>query len=143
MTDYALTLAAFDAGEARDRLRGATEVILRLEGAYDAAVKEAAETEAFYRLRMGEQFRAHRDAGAPVDAAMTMARGDTAPEKQATLKAAGMLRLAGEKLENARDTRRSLWRLVEWARDKDTAPPSGPAQQSFALANRGGASWPR
>jgi len=137
MTDYALTLAVFDAGEARDKLREATRVVLDLEAAYEAAVKEAAETEAFYRIRLAETFRAHRDTGAAVEAANTLARGECANESKARDQAAGMLKLAGEKLENARDTRRSLWRLVEWARDRDLATVR--AGQQLTSAN---ASWP-
>jgi hypothetical protein len=122
MTDdtYTLTMRVFAAGEARDKMRDATSAILALENEYLVAVDEAAETEAFYRLRLAEQFRAHRDAGAAVEAANIMARGDVVAESKARDVAAGKLKLAGEKLENARDTRRSLWRLVEWARARDT-----------------------
>jgi hypothetical protein len=122
MTDdtYTLTLAVFDSGEARSKLRDATKVILSLENDYADMIKAAAETEAFYRLRVAQQFKAHRDAGAPVEAANIMARGDCAPEKQATLEAAGALKLAEKRLDDAVDTRRSLWRLVEWARARDT-----------------------
>ena len=119
MTDYGLNLAVFDSGEARDKLREATRIIIELEDAYKAAVSEAAETEAFYRLKLSEKFREYRDAGTAVEAANTMARGDVSPLSKARDEAAGMLKLAGEKLENARDTRRSLWRLVEWARQRD------------------------
>jgi hypothetical protein len=35
--------------------------------------------------------------------------------------AAGMVKLRADQLENARDSRRSLWRLVEWQRDRDVA----------------------
>jgi hypothetical protein len=83
-------------------------------------VDEAAETEAFYRLRLSQQFKGYRDAGAAVEAANVMARGDVVAESKARDVAAGKLKLACEKLENARDTRRSLWRLVEWARARDT-----------------------
>lgn len=123
MTDdnYRLSLAVFDSGEARAKLRGATEIILNLEGDYADMIKAAAETEAYYRLRLAEQFKAHRDAGAPVEAANIMARGDCAPDKQAALEAAGALKLAEKRLDDAVDTRRSLWRLVEWARARDTA----------------------
>jgi ribosome-binding protein aMBF1 (putative translation factor) len=122
MTDdtYTLTLAVFDSGEARSKLRGATQIILSLEADYGTAVAEAAEAEGFYRLRLAEQFRAHRDAGAPVEAANIMARGDCAADKRATLEAAGKLKLAEKRLDDAVDTRRSLWRLIEWARARDT-----------------------
>lgn len=124
MTDtYDLSLAVFDSGEARDKLRGATSIILSLENDYAEMVKVAAEAEAFYRLRLAEQFKAHRDAGEAVEGAKIRAHGDTAAEKQATLEAAGALKVAERRLEDAVDTRRSLWRLVEWARSKDTAAP--------------------
>jgi hypothetical protein len=122
MTDdtYALTLAVFDSGEARSKLRGATEIILNLEADYGTAVAEAAEAEGYYRLRVAQQFQAHRDNGAPVEAANIMARGDCAADKQATLEKAGKLKLAEKRLDDAVDTRRSLWRLIEWARARDT-----------------------
>jgi hypothetical protein len=52
MTDdhYELSLAVFDAGEARDKLRAATTVILNLEKAYADAIQDAADSEAAYRL---------------------------------------------------------------------------------------------
>jgi hypothetical protein len=63
-----------------------------------------------------------------------MARGDVAALKQIALETSGKLRLAEKRLDDAVDTRRSLWRLVEWAREKEARTP---AQQSLA-----GASWP-
>lgn len=134
---YELSLRAFDSGEARDKLRGATEVILNLEAAYAKAIEEAAEKEAFYRLRLAEQFKAHRDNGEAVEGAKVRAHGDTAAEKKEALRAAGELKLAEKRLDDAVDTRRSLWRLVEWAHDRDNRSNSGPAQQSLA-----GAAWP-
>lgn len=133
--DYGLTLAVFDAGEARDKLRDATRIVLELEDAFKRAVMDAAEAEAFYRVKLAEAFKAQRDAGAAVEAANTLARGECAVAARERDVCAGLLKLAGEKLENARDTRRSLWRLVEWARDREVATIK-PGQQS---AN---ASWP-
>lgn len=137
MSDYALALAVFDSGEARDKLRDATRIVLELEDAYARAVQDAAEAEAFYRVRLADAFKAHRDAGAAVEAANTLARGECAADSKARDQAAGMLKLAGERLENSRDTRRSLWRLVEWARDKEIATLK-PGQQT-TMTN---ASWP-
>jgi hypothetical protein len=137
--DYGLTLAVFDSGEARDKLRDATRIVLELEDAFKRAVDDAAEAEAFYRVRLAEAFRAHRESGAAVEAANTLARGECAAHSQERDRTAGMLKLAGEKLENARDTRRSLWRLVEWARDRELATIK-PGQQT--AMNSAAPAWP-
>jgi hypothetical protein len=95
MTDdhYELSLAVFDAGEARDKLRAATTVILNLERGYANAIPDAADAEAAYRL------------------------------------------------EDARDTRRSLWRLIEWSRERDIAKIK--VGQQMAMAENAPADrWP-
>jgi hypothetical protein len=117
--------------EARDKLRQATRVVLNLEGEFERASERAADAEAVYRKDRAEALRRYRDAGEAATAAETLARGDTAVQKREALAAAGALKLAGEKLENGRDSRRSLWRLIEWSRDHDRPGPTqnGPAQQ--------------
>jgi hypothetical protein len=117
--------------EARENLRRATKIILDLEADYDRANERSADAEAVYRKDRAEVFRRYREAGEAVQAAETLARGDTAVQKREAIAAAGALRLAGEKLENARDSRRSLWRLIEWSREHDRPAPTqnGPAQQ--------------
>lgn len=106
---------------ARDRLRDATRIILDKERDYEHAVERAADAEAIYRSQLGEKFKTYRDAGKGVEEATTLARADVVTLVRERDYSAGMLKLAGEKLENARDSRRSLWRLIEWASRRDTA----------------------
>jgi hypothetical protein len=106
---------------ARDRLRDATRIVLDKEREYEHAVERAADAEAFYRSQLADHFKAHREAGKAVSEADTLARGELATASRERDYAAGMLKLAGEKLENARDSRRSLWRLIEWAGRRDVA----------------------
>jgi hypothetical protein len=123
MTDdhYELSLAVFDAGEARDKLRAATTVILNLEKKYADAIQDAADSEAAYRLQLAQDFARYRVAGEAVEAAKIAAHGANALLSKERDEAAGRLKLAAERLDNARDTRRSLWRLIEWARERDIA----------------------
>jgi hypothetical protein len=61
-----------------------------------------------------------------VEAAKIRAHAETvALSKDRDVKAT-RLKLAFERLEDARDTRRSLWRLIEWARGRDLANASTP-----------------
>jgi hypothetical protein len=119
-------MAEFDFDDCRDKLQRATRIVLDAEAAFAKAVEASAETEAYYRVQLAEAFLAHREAGAAVEAANTLARGECAAHSLQRDKAAGMLKLAGEKLEDARDSRRSLWRLVEWARGRDLATAGAP-----------------
>jgi hypothetical protein len=70
-----------------------------------------------------------------------MARGDCAADKQAALEAAGKLKLAEKRLDDAVDTRRSLWRLVEWARDRELATFKV-GQQGTLTDERAPVGWP-
>jgi hypothetical protein len=123
---YELSLRAFDAGEARDKLRAATEVVLSLEKIVAVAGEESADAEAFYRAELAKAFRGYREAGNAVEASTTMARGDCAPLSRERDSKATALKLGFERLEDARDTRRSLWRLVEWSRDLAVASAHRP-----------------
>jgi hypothetical protein len=123
---YELSLQVFGDGEARQKLRAATEVVLSQERAVDLAGEEAAESEALYRLEVGRAFAAARADGDAVEAAKIRAHAETvALSKDRDVKAT-RLKLAFERLEDARDTRRSLWRLIEWARGRDLANASTP-----------------
>jgi hypothetical protein len=107
--------------EARENLRRATKIILDLEGEYAKAVERAADAEAVYRAKLAESFKRFREAGEAVQAADTLARAEVATTSRERDFAAGMLKLAGEKLEDGRDSRRSLWRLIEWSREHERA----------------------
>lgn len=123
---YALSLEVFGDGEARQKLRAATEVVLGQERAVDLAGQEAAESEALYRLEVGKAFAAARAAGDAVEAAKIKAHADCVALSQDRDVKATRLKLAFERLEDARDTRRSLWRLIEWARGRDLATAGAP-----------------
>lgn len=139
MSDDDYTLDAFNPGEARERLRNATGIILKLEKDYMEAVQEAADAESVYRHELAKAFAALREAGEPVEAARIKGHGETAKFKRDTLAAAGAVRVAADRLENARDTRRSLWRLVEWsaAREMRAAQIQGRVPE-----NSPGGTWP-
>jgi hypothetical protein len=137
MTDYDLTLAVFDSGEARTKLREATAIILALEKDYEAAVRNAADAEAVYRRELAGAFGRYRKEGMAVAEAETTARAEVAMHSHERDVTGGLLKLAGERIENARDTRRSLWRLVEWARQRDAAAGKAPDDERAPAA-----SWP-
>ena len=120
--------------EARENLRRATRAVLDAEEATQERVREASDAEAVYRRQLADAFDRFRQAGEPVEAANIKARGECAKAVKERDYAAGMLKLAHEKLEDARDSRRSLWRLIEWSRDHDRPAPAangGPAQQAL------------
>jgi hypothetical protein len=103
------------------RMRDATQAINSRENAYDLAAQRAADAEAVYRAQLALKFKEYRDAGMAVDAATTHARGDVATLSRERDYAKDLVKLALAQIEDARDSRRSLWRLVEWARDRDLA----------------------
>ncbi len=119
MSDGYLT---FD--EAKQRLRDATRIVLDAEKEFERAVERAADAEAFYRTKLAEEFRSQREQGKAVQEAETVARAAVAVHSRERDYAAGMLKLAGERIEDARDSRRSLWRLVEWSRAHDGVAPA-------------------
>lgn len=143
MTDnYELSLSAFDSGEARDKLKEATRIILELEKGYETSVRNAADAEAVYRREVATAFGRYRKEGMAVQEAEMTAKAEVAIHSHERDVTAGLLKLAGEKLENARDTRRSLWRLVEWARQRDAATFK-PSQLAMDDERAPAASWPR
>ena len=105
----------------RRRMRKATAVVLAAETAYQEAAGFAADAEAVYRRELARKFKGHRADGLAVEAATTMARSDVAPLSRERDYRKDMLRLALERLEDARDSRRSVWRLIEWSRDREVA----------------------
>jgi hypothetical protein len=105
----------------RRRMRKASAVVMTAENNYDLAAKRAADAEAVYRRQLAEKVRGYREAGKAVEESMTLARADVATLSRERDYARDMVKLAAEKLDDARDGRRSVWRLVEWARDRDLA----------------------
>lgn len=121
--------------EARDRLRQATTIVLKLEADYAEAVQHSADAEAVYRAHIADRVRFHRSAGEAATTSETYARADVVELSRERDVAAGLLKLAAEKLEDGRDSRRSLWRLIDWSKEHDRGASSGPE-------NAPGERWP-
>lgn len=111
----------FDGCQAR--LRQATALIIDREKAYHSAIERAADAEAVYRAELAKAFETYRKDSKAVEESTTLARRDVGVLGRERDYAAGLVKLSAEQLENARDSRRSLWRLVEWARGRDLAQP--------------------
>jgi len=105
--------------EAEQRLDEARHAINAAHWACEVAGEHAADAEAVYRSELAKAFKGYRSAGKGVEESMTLARADAAQRSRERDDAAHALKLAFEKLEDARDDRRSLWRLVEWSREVD------------------------
>ena len=114
-------MTEFSFEDARDRLRRATEVVIAQEKAVELAGEESADAEAVYRAELAKAFKAEREAGQAVEASSIAARGACVVFSRERDAKATTLKLAFERLEDARDSRRSLWRLIEWARARDVA----------------------
>jgi len=127
-------MSAYDFEDCRDRLRRATEVILAAESQYQIAIEQAADSEAFYRIKLGESFERFRAAGQAVEAAKIAAHAECAVHSRARDVDAGTVKLRAEQLDDARDSRRSLWRMIEWARGRDLATAGADHQR--------GETWP-
>jgi hypothetical protein len=100
----------------RQRLRQATTTVLEAEDRYKQAIERSADAEAVYRAKVAEAFAGYRESGQAVEAATTLARRDVAVLGRERDFAAGLVKLRADQLEDARDGRRSVWRLIEWAR---------------------------
>jgi hypothetical protein len=124
---------------ARDRLRQATKIILDLEHEYAEAVQAHADAEAVYRAELAKAFDNHRSAGDAVEAAKIKAHGDTATLKRDAIASAGMVKVQADKVENARDSRRSLWRLIEWAAQRERRAANMVARDDERVP---GETWP-
>jgi hypothetical protein len=103
------------------KLREATSAIIAAERDYDLKAQRAADAEGAYRHQLAVKFKEHREAGMAVEAATTLARADVAVLSRERDYSRDLVKLAAEKIENARDSRRSLWRLIEWQRGRDLA----------------------
>jgi hypothetical protein len=121
-------LNGFDADDwtfdgCRRRIRQATAAVTDKEHAYHAAIERSADAEAVYRAKLAKAFEGYRKDGKAVEESTTLARRDVAVLGRERDYAAGLVKLRAEQLENARDARRSEWRLIEWARARDLAQP--------------------
>lgn len=103
----------------RNKLRDATRIVIEKETEYENMIARAADAEAVYRKQLAARLKSYRDDGKAVEESLTLARADVALLSRERDFAAGLVKVAAEKLEDARDSRRSLWRLVEWARERD------------------------
>jgi len=128
---------AFTFEDCRNRLREATQIVLGKERDFEAAVKNAADAEAFYRSQLAVKFAEYRAAGKGVEESTTLARADVSVHSRERDYRAGVLKLAAERLEDARDSRRSLWRLVEWARERDLIAARAQVGQQQSLGVTG------
>jgi RPA family protein len=108
---------SFDACQMR--LRSATALITGKENDYKLAIERSADAEAVYRSEVAKAFETYREGGKAVEESTTLARRDAAVLGRERDFAAGLVKLRAEQLEDARDARRSLWRLIEWARGRD------------------------
>jgi hypothetical protein len=111
----------------RLRLRAATTAVFDAEDAYKSAIERSADAENFYRVELAKAFEAHRQAGQAVEAATTLARRDVAVHGRERDYAAGLVKLRADQVDDARDSRRSVWRLIEWARAVSLAQLNPPA----------------
>jgi hypothetical protein len=133
MTNGYLTIA-----EARDRLRQATQIVLDKEKAMREAATRMAETEAIYRREVGAAFTRYRKDGSSVQESDITARAEVAVHSHDRDLAAANFKVAGEELEDARDSRRSLWRLIEWSAAHERAAASAQTYDERLP----GATWP-
>jgi chromosome segregation ATPase len=119
-------------GEAERRMGAMAQRIRDAERDYDRAVEEAADAEAIYRKSLAERFRAQREGGAAVEAAMTQARGECFNLSRERDLAVGRVRKALEALENRRGDRASLHKLVDWSGGVDVIERRNPQANGSA-----------
>jgi hypothetical protein len=117
--------------QAREHLRQATKIVLDHEREYAAAIEVAADAEAVYRRELGDAFARYRKEGMGVEESNVTARAEVAVHSRDRDSTAGMVKLAAEKLEDARDSRRSLWRLIEWSMRATTSVPPRAGEQGW------------
>lgn len=133
MTDY--TLEIFDPGEARTRMRQASEIVNSRIEELARASKDAAAAESVYRIELGAAVARYRTEGMGVEESSIAARAEVAVHSVARDETAGQVKVVTEKVTAALDARRSLWRLVEWSMRATTA--------SANADERAPAAWPR
>lgn len=115
-TDGALTI-----DQLRQQLRTLTVEIRTAEDTYKNALENSADAEAAYRAALAGAYKKYRLDGAGVSESETLARGDVVLASRERDSAAGKVKHAAEVLENRRDDRRQLWRLVDVLRPRTTA----------------------
>lgn len=128
--------------EARDRLRQATKIVLDAEAKLREAATAKADAEAVYRRKLGEAFARYRKEGMGVEESNVTARAEVAMSTHARDVSADLFKVAGEELEDARDSRRSLWRLIEWSMAHEAAQARR-AADPVPDERLPGATWPR
>jgi hypothetical protein len=112
-------MTEFDFEDCRAKLRTATRIVLDKEVEFERVIQRSADAEAVYRSELGKRFAGYREDGKAVEESTTLARRDVATLSRERDYARDLVKVAAAKLEDARDARRSLWRLIEWARDRD------------------------
>jgi chromosome segregation ATPase len=115
-------------GESERRMQGVAKRIRLAEKAYTKSVEDAATAEALYRKALGDKFKALREAGTAVEAAMTQARGELWQLSRERDIASGRVRLRLEQLDNRRGERASLHKLVDWSGGIDVIERRAPAK---------------
>lgn len=141
-----MTNGYFTITEARDRLRHATQIVLDKEKAMREAATSKADAEAVYRRELGTAFGRYRKDGMGVEESNITARAEVAIHEHDRDLAADLFKVCGEELEDARDSRRSLWRLIEWSAAHERAQASAPVFQTNAPPvdeRLPGATWPK
>jgi hypothetical protein len=97
----------------------AAAAIIAAEDEYADANADAAANEALYRTALAEAFKRYRVGGKGVAESETLARGECAAFARDRDRAAGLVKVMAARLEDRRDDRRSLNRLVEWSAGRD------------------------
>jgi hypothetical protein len=104
----------------QERLYQATAAILTREREYAAAVERKADSEAVYRNELAKQYQRHRkDNGSAVAEAELLARADAAVHSRERDYATDMVKVAADRLQDARSSREALLPLVVWARERE------------------------
>lgn len=122
----------------RNKLRDATRIVIEKETEYENTIARASDAEAVYRAQLGKAFQTYREDGKAVQEADVLAKRDVVLLSRERDFAAGLVKVAAEKLEDARDSRRSLWRLIEWARERDLIAARSQVGQQQRLDSRMG-----
>lgn len=103
----------------QQRLRKATAILMLAEQSYDKQAQRSADAEAVYRSEVGKAFGGYREKGEAVEAARIAAHKDCARLSRERDYAADLVKLAMQKIENARESRSGMWALIAWAHDRE------------------------
>jgi hypothetical protein len=101
------------------RLRKATAQLILAERHYDKQAQRSADAEAVYRFEVGKSFGAYREKGEAVEAARIAAHKDCMTLSRERDYSADLVKLAMQKIENARESRSGMWALISWAHDRE------------------------